>query len=97
MLESQNFTINKCDDCFRITRNDVVGDFHTHVKNYKLAQTIISNVCKNKIPLHSSTFVLISMKRLSNDPIYVSKINQLISMRRNKGKKQPYVNSKPQK
>ena len=49
MLEIQNFTIDKCDDCFRITRNDVDGDLHTHIKSYKLAQTIISNVCNKKI------------------------------------------------
>lgn len=92
MLEIQNFTIDKCDDCFRITRNDVDGDLHTHVKSYKLAQTIISNVCNNKIPLHSSTFVLMSMIRLSVDPIYISKINELLSIRKNKGKKLSYVN-----
>lgn len=92
MLEIQNFIIDKCDDCFRITRKDVDGDLHTHVKSYKLAQTIISNVCNNKIPLHSSTFVLMSIIRLSVDPIYISKINELLSIRKNKGKKLSYVN-----
>ena len=92
MLEIQNFTIDKCDDCFRITRNDVDGDLHTHIKSYKLAQTIISNVCNKKIPLHSSTFVLTSMIRLSDDPIYISKINEVITIRRSKGKKQSYFN-----
>lgn len=92
MLEPKNFTIDKCEDCFRITRNDIDGDLHTHVKSYKLAQTIVSNVCNKKIPLHSRTFVLISMMRLSDDPIYIARINELIAMRRSKGKKQSYVN-----
>lgn len=92
MLEPKNFTIDKCEDCFRITRNDIDGDLHTHVKSYKLAQTIVSNVCNKKIPLHSRTFVLISMMRLSDDPIYIARINELIAMRRRKGKKQSYVN-----
>ena len=84
--------MDKCDDCFRITRNDMAGDLHTPVKSYKLAQTIISNVCNKKIPLHSSTFALMSMIRLSIDPIYISKINELLSIRKNKGKKLSYVN-----
>ncbi len=37
----------------------------------KLAETIISNVCSNKIPLHSHSRTLECMVRLSDDKEYI--------------------------
>lgn len=68
------------------------GDLHTHVKSKRLAETIISNVCSEKIPLHSHSRTLVSMKRLSNSKQYIKKIDELLNVRKQKGKKQPYVN-----
>ena len=92
MPTRKDFRVEKCEDCIRITRTDVDGDLHTHIHSKKLAETIISNVCSEKIPLHSHSRTLESMKRLSNNDKYIRKIDELLNVRKQKGKKQPYVN-----
>lgn len=92
MPTRKDFRIEQCDDCLRITRIDVEGDLHTHVKSKRLAETIISNVCSEKIPLHSHSRTLVSMKRLSNNKMYIKKIDELLNVRKQKGRKQHYVN-----
>lgn len=92
MPTRKDFRIDKCEDCLRITRLDVEGDLHTHVHSRKLAETIISNVCSEKIPLHSHSRTLVSMKRLSNSKQYIEKINELLMVREQKGRKQIYFN-----
>ena len=71
---------------------DVDGDLHTHIHSKKLAETIINNVCSEKIPLYSHSRTLESMKRLSDNEKYVNKINELLNTRMNKGRKQSYHN-----
>ncbi len=92
MPTRKDFRIEKCIDCLRIARIDVDGDLHTHVKSRKLAETIINNICGEKIPLHSHSRTLVSMKRLSNNSEYVKKIDELLNVRKQKGRKQTYVN-----
>ena len=92
MPTRKDFRIDKCEDCIRITRTDVDGDKHTHIHSKKLAKTIINNVCSEKIPLHSHSRTLESMKRLSDNEKYVNKINELLNTRMNKGRKQSYHN-----
>lgn len=92
MPTRKDFRVDVCDDCLRITRTDVSGDLHTHVKSKHLAETIINNVCSEKIPLHSHSRTLVSMKRLSNNKMYIKKIDELLNVRKQKGRKQPYVN-----
>lgn len=92
MPTRKDFCIDKCEDCLRITRLDVEGDLHTHVHSRKLAETIISNVCSEKIPLHSHSRTLVSMKRLSNNKQYIKKIDELLMVREQKGRKQTYYN-----
>lgn len=92
MPTRKDFRINKCDDCLRITRIDVPGDKHTHVHSRKLAETIVNNVCSEKIPLHTHSRTLVSMKRLSDNENYILKIDELLNTRKQKGRKQTYVN-----
>jgi hypothetical protein len=87
-----NFRIDKCDDCIRITRIDIEGDLHCHLHSRQLAETIINNVCSEKIPLHSQSRTLECMARLSNDDDYIAKINELLETKKNKSK-QTYRNS----
>lgn len=86
MPTRKDFRIDKCDDCLRITRIDVDGDLHTHCKSKHLAENIINNVCSEKIPLHSHSRTLESMKRLSNNEKYIKKIEELLDVRKNKTK-----------
>ena len=92
MPTRKDFRVDVCEDCLRITRIDVDGDLHTHCKSKRLAETIINNVCSEKIPLHSHSRTLVSMKRLSNSKQYIEKIDELLNVREQKGGKQPYVN-----
>lgn len=92
MPTRKDFEVTKCDDCLRITRIDIEGDLHTHVHSRKLAETIINNVCSEKIPLHSHSRTLVSMKRLSCNSKYIEKIDKLLMVREQKGRKQTYYN-----
>ena len=92
MPTRKDFKIDKCEDCLRVTRIDISGDKHTHVKSKHLAETIINNVCSEKIPLHSHSRTLVSMKRLSNNEKYITKIDELLEVREQKGRKQTYFN-----
>lgn len=92
MPTRKDFKVEHCEDCLRITRIDVEGDLHTHIHSRKLAETIINNVCSEKIPLHSHSHTLVSMKRLSNNDNYIKKIDELLVYREQKGKKQTYYN-----
>ena len=91
MPARKDFKIDKCDDCIRITRTDISGDLHTHIHSKKLAETIINNVCSKKIPLHSHSRTLESMKRLSDNEKYIKKIDEILELRRNKSH-QTYYN-----
>ena len=91
MPTRKDFRIDKCEDCIRITRIDVEGDLHTHVHSKHLAETIINNVCSEKIPLHSHSRTLESMKRLSRNEKYINKIDEILEVRRNKSH-QTYYN-----
>ena len=86
MPTRKDFRTERCDDCLRITRIDVEGDLHTHVKSKRLAETIISNVCSEKIPLHSHSRTLESMKRLSCNERYIKKIDEILEVRKKKGR-----------
>lgn len=92
MPTRKDFKVEKCIDCLRITRLDVEGNLHTHVHSRKLAETIINNVCSEKIPLHSHSRTLVSMKRLSDNSKYIKKIDELLMVREKKGRKQTYYN-----
>ena len=92
MPTRKDFKIEVCEDCLRITRTDIEGDLHTHCKSKHLAETIINTVCSGKIPLHSHSRTLVSMKRLSDNMVYVAKIDELLMVRKQKGRKQTYYN-----
>lgn len=92
MPTRKDFKIEKCKDCIRVTRTDMDGDKHCHLHSRKLAETIINNVCNNKIPLHSHSRTLECMVRLSENDEYIEKINRLLESRKKKDRKQPYVN-----
>ena len=92
MPTRKDFRVDKCEDCIRITRTDISGDLHTHIRSKKLAETIINNVCSEKIPLHSHSCTLESMKRLSDNEKYIKKIEEILEVRKQKGTKQTYHN-----
>lgn len=92
-MTEKDFKIEKIKDgSFRVTRTDIYGDYHTHMKSKRLAKTVIHNVCYGKIPLNSRNYILISMYRLSNDEKYRGKIQEILDIRKQKEKKDDYYN-----
>lgn len=92
-MTEKDFRIDRLqDNSFRITRTDIDGDYHTHMNSKRLAIVIIHNVCSGKIPLNSHNYTLKSMYRLSNDEKYRAKINEILEVRKQKGKKDYYYN-----
>ena len=64
---------------------------HTHLKSFKASKTAIDLVLNSKIPRSTNFYYLESLIRLSSDKKYIEKINELIEVRKQKGKKSPYV------
>ena len=92
-MNEQDFAIDKLQDgTFRVTRIDIEGDYHTHMLSKQLAKTVIHNICYDKIPLNSQTHTLISMYRLSDSKEYRDKIQKMLDIRKQKGKKDNYYN-----
>ncbi len=92
-MEENDFRIDRLKDgTFRVTRTDISGDYHTHMKSKQLAKTVINNVCTGKIPLNSRNYTLISMYRLSDRKEYCDKIQETLDTRKQKGKKDNYCN-----
>lgn len=93
LMTEKDFEIKRIQDgTFRVTRTDIDGDYHTHMKSKQLAKTVINNVCTGKIPLNSQNYTLISMYRLSGDKKYRNKIKEILDTRKQKGKKDNYYN-----
>ena len=65
---------------------------HTHINSYNVAKTVINNVIKKKIPKTRSKYLLESHIRVSDDECYCKKIQNLINVRQQKGKKLSYRN-----
>lgn len=65
---------------------------HTHLKHFDAAKTAIDLVLNKKIPKSTHGYYLTSLIRLSEDEIYISKINELLESREHKGKKEKYYN-----
>ena len=92
-MTEKDFKIEKIKDgSFRVTRTDIKGDYHTHMLSKQLAKTGIHNICYDKIPLNSQTHTLISMYRLSDSKEYRDKIQKMLDIRKQKGKKDNYYN-----
>lgn len=65
---------------------------HTHVRNFNTARRIIYCSKKKIIPRTFSEYLLLSLVRVTDDPVYADHIEDLIAVRRQKGKKLKYVN-----
>ncbi|RDY24641.1 hypothetical protein CHF27_000115 [Romboutsia maritimum] len=65
---------------------------HTHLKHFEAAKTAIDLVMNKKVPKSTDGYYLTSLIRLSDDNNYITKINELLEAREQKGKKEKYYN-----
>lgn len=52
-------------------------DGHTHLRNFQLAKRVAYHESNRKIPKDFTSYLLISLIRVTNDEEYKSKINKL--------------------
>lgn len=61
-------------------------DGHTHLDSFDMAKTVISNVIKRKKPKTKNLYLIRSHARLSDDLAYIRYIDELIDVKKSKGK-----------
>ena len=87
----ENFIIVSMDNEYIvINKNKKFKAGHTHIKNFKTAKYLIDMVIHKRIPYHLPIYLLISLRRLSDDELYTYKINGLIENKLDKDRR--YVN-----
>lgn len=64
---------------------------HTHVRTLNTAKKIIYCISRGIIPKTFSEYLLVSLIRLTDDDRYANQIEELIEVRKQKGKKLKYV------
>ena len=84
--EGRGFVVHN----FKIRWSEDYG--HTHIRNEKTAKALIYWCRRKIIPKHISEYLLISLTRISRDQKYIDRINELMEVRKNKGKKLKYHN-----
>lgn len=68
------------------------NESHTHVRTLNTAKRIIYCTGHKIIPKTFPEYLLYSLIRVSDDPSYCDRVEELIEVRRQKGKKLKYVN-----
>lgn len=68
---------------------------HSHLRSFKACKDAITFATKKKIPKRCSFYYLTTLQRISDDEKYRQDIDDLIEVRKRKGKKPKYVNKSP--
>ena len=85
MEKYRGYRIEQTENGFRITLDDG-SDRHTHIKSKGFCHKLIDYVVDKKVPTRVSNYVLESCKRLSTDKHYITKIDELLEVKRSKTK-----------
>ena len=89
VYKNERYVIYRNDDGF-IVQNILMPDFaHTHIDNFQTAKYIIRLSLQKRIPHDLSRYLMISLKRINDDEVYLRKINDLLE---NHKKKDMYIN-----
>jgi hypothetical protein len=65
---------------------------HTHLKSFDMAKYLIFLVRAEKINSGLKPYLLTSLTRLSDNEDYITKVNEILAGKRQKGKKLSYRN-----
>jgi hypothetical protein len=65
---------------------------HTHLKSFKMAKYLINLARSKKINSGLRPYLLTSLARISNDQEYIMKLEEILAVKRTKGKKASYYN-----
>ena len=95
ILQKKGFYIIKAGNSYIVVNsNKEFEKGHTHLRSYKSAVACIDFVLKGKIPKRCDFYYLTSLIRVSNDDDYIKRIEELIRVRKEKGRKASYYNPK---
>jgi hypothetical protein len=67
---------------------------HSHIQSFYIAKQIVFSVMHKVVTKQYSAYLLTSLTRLSDDEKYIDAVQQLIEVRKQKGRKQKYCNRK---
>ena len=91
VYRDKNFNVYAGDDDTYVIHNmrKEFKNGHTHVRKFKTCKFIIDLAKHKSIPRTSSTRIIDSIIRISDDETYITK---LMNYKKNKKKKDPYIN-----
>lgn len=65
---------------------------HSHLKSYKRAKEVVRHSINKHFPLHWSNYFIHTMIRLTEDEVFKSRLEELRTTRKAKGRKKNYRN-----
>ena len=81
----ENFVIVGMDkEYIVINKNKKFKYGHTHIRNFKTAKYLVDMVTHRRMPNHLPIYLLVSLRRLSDDEVYTHKITGLIESKKNR-------------
>lgn len=88
--EDSQFIIFSCgDDYVLMNKRKKFKDGHTHIHNFSTAKWLVDLYRHRRIPRKlKNNYLLTSLTRISDDPVYTEKIKSLMEIRKRKAK--PY-------
>ena len=84
--KQNNYIIYETDDGYLIQNSDMDNFAHTHIHNYETCLWIISLLENKKCPYDIPKYLLISLIRLTDDEIYLYKLNCILVKKNGKQK-----------
>lgn len=95
IYQKKEYVIFKaCNGYVVYNQNKEFQEGHTHFKSFNKAKSCIDLALRFKVPSSESIRFLNSLCRISMDRDYISKLEELINTKKQKGKKQNYYNRK---
>lgn len=94
IYQEDNFKIYRAGNSF-IVHNSTYQfkEKHSHVRNFKVAKSLIYFAKEHIIPRTYSAYLLTSLTRISDDIGYIHSIEEIIEVRKQKGNKLKYKNT----
>lgn len=85
VYRKKNFNLYDMGDGYIIhNMNKPFPDGHSHIKNYKTAIYLIDLALNKSIPHHLNVYFLVTLKRISTDSNYISRIDDLLIAKQSK-------------
>lgn len=85
--------VKTMDGNFRVTKIGDETDRHTHLESKRACFNVVDDVLAKKLPMKRCKWYIVSMIRLTDDEDYKAKLQEILTTREQRGKKERYVNN----